>query len=165
MISNIHHIIIHTAYCVHNWCPLRPPCWMKNFLYTSHEKRHSALCAADDLGLLSSTTSYTHHIHIHNFHYVHANVPSWHLSLLLNISLHTTQEYWHSSVCISLHLFRTQCYLKDLLQTPSEYGQSPLHMCWCSLRVLCWVNDLLHTSQEYGCSPLCMCWWCFRLVH
>jgi hypothetical protein len=87
MISYIQHMNIHSPYCVHNWCPLRLPCWMKDFLYTSQEKGHSALCVADDF--LCWMTSYIHHIHMDKLHYAHDDVPSWHFSCWM---FHHTQH-------------------------------------------------------------------------
>ena len=157
MISYIHHMNIHIAYCVNNDVLSDYPAEWK-ISYILHRKRGTLHCVQQMTFFPEWLLTLTTYIWIISTMYI--------LIFLHHTSLTECSITRNTGIPPLLHmyqlcLFRTQCCLKALLQTPCEYDQSPLLMCSCSLRVLCWVNDLLHTS----CSPLCMCWWYFRLVH
>jgi hypothetical protein len=80
--------------------------------------------------------------------------------LLVNVLLHTSQQYERSPLCKLLCLIRSLFMLNALLHTSQQYGRSPVCKRLCLITALCTLNDLLHTSQKYGLSRLCMRW-CF----
>ena len=80
----------------------------------------------------------------------------------LNVLLHTSQQYGRSTLCKSLCLIRTLFVLNVLLHTLQQYGRSPCeHL--CLIRSPSHLNALLHTLHEYRCSLVCA-WSCsFRV--